>query len=137
MATFEEKAERLKKELEEAANSNQRRNLSREYELTLRLLRIIRGEVFTLDDINKCRLEIMREYPEYERPITAHSGILLAAEAIRRSFGHKYYLPLYKYPIRIRFRNAERADMRRASQQFYRIRRQERAGGMTSRPFVI
>ena len=99
MATFEEKAERLKKELEEAANSNQRRNLSREYELTLRLLRIIRGEVFMLDDINKCRLEIMREYPEYERPITAHSGILLAAEAIRRSFGHKYYLPLYKYPI--------------------------------------
>ena len=103
MATFEEKAERLKKELEEAANSNQRRNLSREYELTLRLLRIIRGEVFTLDDINKCRLEIMREYPEYERPITAHSGILLAAEAIRRSFGHKYYLPLYKYPMRIDF----------------------------------
>lgn len=49
MATFEEKAERLKKELEEAANSNQRRNLSREYELTLRLLRIIRGEVFTLE----------------------------------------------------------------------------------------
>lgn len=96
MATFEEKAERLKKELEEAANSNQRRNLSREYELTLRLLRIIRGEVFTLDDINKCRLEIMREYPEYERPITAHSGILFAAEAIRKSFGHKYYLPLYK-----------------------------------------
>ena len=64
MATFEEKAERLKKELEEAANGCQRRNLSREYELTLRLLRIIRGEVFTLDDINECRLEIMREYPE-------------------------------------------------------------------------
>ena len=62
MATFEEKAERLKKELEEAANGNQRRNLSHEYELTLRLLRIIRGEVFTLDDINECRLEIMREY---------------------------------------------------------------------------
>ena len=103
MATFEEKAERLKKELEEAANSNQRRNLSREYELTLRLLRIIRGEVFMLDDINKCRLEIMREYPEYERPITARSGILFAAEAIRKSFGHKYYLPLYKYPIRIDF----------------------------------
>ena len=47
MATFEEKAERLKKELEEATNDDQRRNLSREYELTLRLLRIIRGEVFT------------------------------------------------------------------------------------------
>ena len=46
MATFEEKAERLKKELEEATNDDQRRNLSREYELTLRLLRIIRGEVF-------------------------------------------------------------------------------------------
>ena len=103
MATFEEKAERLKKELEEAANGSQRRNLSREYELTLRLLRIIRGEVFTLDDINECRLEIMREYPEYGRPITAESGILLAAEAIRKSFGRKYYLPLYKYPIRIDF----------------------------------
>ena len=65
------------------------------------LKRIVDGDVFTLDDINKCRLEIMREYPEYERPITARSGILFAAEAIRKSFGHKYYLPLYKYPIRI------------------------------------
>ena len=98
MATFEEKAERLKKELEEATNDDQRRNLSREYELTLRLLRIIRGEVFTLDDINKCRMEIMRQHPGYERPITAESGILLAAEAIRKSF-----LPLYKYPILIDF----------------------------------
>lgn len=103
MATFEEKAERLKKELEEATNDDQRRNLSREYELTLRLLRIIRGEVFTLDDINKCRMEIMRLYPGYDRPITAESGILLAAEAIRKSFGKKYYLPLYKYPILIDF----------------------------------
>ena len=104
MATFEEKAERLKKELEEATNDDQRRNLSREYELTLRLLRIIRGEVFTLDDINKCRMEIMRLYPGYDRPITAESGILLAAEAIRKSFGKKYYLPLYKYPILIDYR---------------------------------
>lgn len=103
MATFEEKAERLKKELEEAPNGDQRRNLSHEYELTLRLLRIIREEVFTLDDINKCRQEIMRQHPGYERPITADSGILLAAEAIRKSFGRKYYLPLYKYPIRIDF----------------------------------
>uniref|UniRef100_UPI003FD85556 hypothetical protein n=1 Tax=Alistipes putredinis TaxID=28117 RepID=UPI003FD85556 len=103
MATFEEKAERLKKELEEAPNGDQRRNLSHEYELTLRLLRIIRGEVFTLDDINKCRQEIMRQHPGYERPITADSGILLAAEAIRKSFGRKYYLPLYKYPILIDF----------------------------------
>ena len=79
------------------------RTLSREYELTLRLLRIIRGEVFTLDDINKCRQEIMRQHPGYERPITADSGILLAAEAIRKSFGRKYYLPLYKYPILIDF----------------------------------
>ena len=79
MATFEEKAERLKKELEEATNDDQRRNLSREYELTLRL------------------------YPGYDRPITAESGILLAAEAIRKSFGKKYYLPLYKYPILIDF----------------------------------
>ena len=61
MATFEEKAERLKKELEEAPNGDQRRNLSHEYELTLRLLRIIRGEVFTLDDINKCRQEKKRQ----------------------------------------------------------------------------
>lgn len=103
MATFEEKAEQLKKELEEAANGNRRRRLSHEYELILRLLRIIRGEVFTLDDINKCRMEIMRQYPVYERPITTESGILLAPEAIRKSFGKKYYLPLYKYPILIDF----------------------------------
>ena len=43
MATFEEKAEQLKKELEEAANGNRRRRLSHEYELILRLLLIIRG----------------------------------------------------------------------------------------------
>lgn len=103
MATFEERAERLKKELEEAANDYKRRNLFREYELTLHLLRIIRGEVFTLDDINKCRLEIMRQHPGYDHPLTAESGILLAAEAIRKSFGRKYYLPLYKYPILIDF----------------------------------
>lgn len=108
MATFEERTEQLKKELEKAANGNQRRNLSREYELTLRLLRIIRGEVFTLDDINKCRMEIMRQHPGYERPITAESGILLAAEAIRKSFGRKYYLPLYKYPILIDFGTSDR-----------------------------
>ena len=108
MATFEERAEQLKKELEKAANGNQRRNLFREYELTLRLLRIIRGEVFTLDDINKCRMEIMRLYPGYDRPITAESGILLAAEAIRKSFGRKYYLPLYKYPILIDFGKPDR-----------------------------
>ena len=107
MATFEERAEQLKKELEKAANGNQRRNLFREYELTLRLLRIIRGEVFTLDDINKCRMEIMRQHPGYERPITAESGILLAAEAIRKSFGRKYYLPLYKYPILIDFETSD------------------------------
>ena len=103
MATFEEKAERLKKELAEAANGDRRRSLSHEYELTLRLLRIVRGEVFTLVDINKCRMEIMQQHPEYERPITAESGILLAAEAIRKSFGRKYYLSLYKYPIFIDF----------------------------------
>lgn len=67
------------------------------------LKRIVDGNVFTLDDINKCRSLIMQEYPEYERPITARSGILFAAEAIRKSFGHKYYLSLYKYPIRIDF----------------------------------
>ena len=121
MATFEEKAERLKKELEEATNDDQRRNLSREYELTLRLLRIIRGEVFTLDDINKCRMEIMRLYPGYDRPITAESGILLAAEAIRKSFGKKYYLPLYKYPILIDFRDTGWADMRDPFEQLYQL----------------
>ena len=77
MATFEERAERLKKELDEATNSDQRRNLSREYELTLRLLRIIRGEVFTLDDINKCRMEIMRLYPGYVVFFPNHASLVL------------------------------------------------------------
>ena len=128
MATFEEKAERLKKELEEAPNGDQRRNLSHEYELTLRLLRIIREEVFTLDDINKCRQEIMRQHPGYERPITADSGILLAAEAIRKSFGRKYYLPLYKYPILIDFGTPDGADMRDPSEQLYQLYIQKRRG---------
>lgn len=84
-------------------HSEKIQRLQQEYDRWIRLKRIIDGEVFTLDDIDKCRMEIMREYPEYECPITAHSGILLAAEAIRKSFGRKYYLPLYKYPIRIDF----------------------------------
>ena len=45
----------------------------------------------------------MQQYPEYEKPVTAYSGILFAAEAIRKSFGRKYYLLLYKYPILIDF----------------------------------
>lgn len=45
----------------------------------------------------------MRRYPEYERPITAQSGIHFAVEAIRKSFGRKYYLLFYRHPIRIDF----------------------------------
>ncbi|MCD8273476.1 MAG: hypothetical protein LUC96_00590 [Alistipes sp.] len=125
----EEKIHRLKEELDKALADERYKNLSfiadgsinsggrdflwqhtkkiqrlqQEYDRWMRLKRITDGEVFTLDDIDKCRLVIMREYPEYEQPITAHSGILLAAEAIRKSFGRKYYLPLYKYPIKIDF----------------------------------
>ena len=60
MATFEEKAEQLKKELEEAANDDRR-----------------------------CWRSCCGNIP--------------AAKAIRKSFGKKYYLPLYKYPILIDF----------------------------------
>ena len=45
----------------------------------------------------------MQEYSEYKGPITAQSGILFAVEAIRKSFGRKYFLPLYRYPIKIDF----------------------------------
>ena len=67
------------------------------------LKRIVDGDVFTLDDVNKCRLLIMQEYSEYKGPITAQSVILFAVEAIRKSFGRKYFLPLYRYPIKIDF----------------------------------
>ena len=67
------------------------------------LKRIADGDVFTLDDVNKCRLLIMQEYSDYKGPITAQSGILFAVEAIRKSFGRKYFLPLYRYPIKIDF----------------------------------
>ena len=129
MGTTEERIHRLKEELDKALADERYKNLSfiaggsmasgsrnfllqhtgkilrlkQEYDRLIRLKRIIDGEVFTLEDIDKCRLEIMREYPEYDRPITAQSGILFAAEAIRKSFGRKYYLPRYKYPIKIDF----------------------------------
>ena len=129
---YKDKALRLAKELEEALDDERYRNLSsvvagnlsrgaksylnrhtekicrlrHEYDLCLRIQRIIDGEVFTLEDINACRLEIMRQYPEYEQPVTARSGILFAVEAIRKSFGRKYYLPLYRHPIRIDFGTA-------------------------------
>lgn len=129
---YKDKALRLAKELEEALDDECYRNLSfvaagnlsrgaksylnrhtekicrlrHEYDLCLRIQRIINGEVFTLEDINACRLEIMRQYPEYEQPVTARSGILFAVEAIRKSFGRKYHLPLYRHPIRIDFGTA-------------------------------
>lgn len=117
MGTTEERIHRLKEELDKALTDERYKNLSfiaggsmasgrrnfllqhtgkilrlkQEYDRLIRLKRIIDGEVFTLEDIDKCRLEIMRKYPEYDRPITAQSGILFAAEAIRKSFGRKYY----------------------------------------------
>ncbi|WP_304952293.1 hypothetical protein [uncultured Alistipes sp.] len=129
MATIKEKIERLKKELEEASNDEKFRNLafvaggnltksgrayirrqtekicrlSHEYDLYIRIQRIIDGEVFTLDDIDQCRLEIEKRYPQYQQPLDASSGILFAAEAIRKSFGNRFYLILYRYPIKIDF----------------------------------
>ena len=38
------------------------------------LKRIVDGNVFTLDDINKCRSLIMQEYPEYERRVREYSS---------------------------------------------------------------
>lgn len=73
--------------------------LTHEYDLHMRILRIKRGEVFSLFDIDQCRREIMLQYPEYENPITASSGVIFAAEAIRRSFGKRFYLILYRNPI--------------------------------------
>lgn len=129
MATIQEQAVRLKQELDEALNDGRYNNLSyvaeenlthgarnylrrqqgkitrlsHQYELYLRIQRIIDGEVFSIEDIDRCRLEILRQYPEYREPITSSSGILFAAEAILKSFGRKYYLPLYRYPIIIDF----------------------------------
>lgn len=132
MTRYKEKALRLQKELKKALDDEHYKNLSfvaagnlsrgaksylnrhtekicrlrHEYDLCLRIQRIIDGEVFTLEDINACRLEIMRQYPEYEQPVTTRSGILFAVEAIRKSFGRKYHLPLYRHPIRIDFGTA-------------------------------
>lgn len=129
MGTIKEKIERLKKELDEASNDEKFRNLafvaggnmtksgrayirrqtekicrlSHEYDLHVRIQRIIDGEVFTLDDIDKCRLEIEKRYPQYQQPLDASSGILFTAEAIRKSFGNRFYLILYRYPIKIDF----------------------------------
>ena len=37
--------------------------LQRDYELCRRILRIIDGETFSLEEIDKCRIEIMHRYP--------------------------------------------------------------------------
>lgn len=129
MATIKEKIESLKKALDETSNDEKYRNLSfvaggnltksgrsylrrhtekicrlsHEYELHLRIQRIIDGEVFTLDDIDRCRLEIEKQYPQYEQPLGSDCGILFAAEAIRKSFGNRFCLILYRYPIKIDF----------------------------------
>lgn len=134
MATITERIDRLKKELDEAMHDERYKNLasvpddsqtksgrdylrrhndrigrlSHELDLHVRIRRIIEGEVFTLDDINQCRTEIMNRFPQYEHPIDAGSGILFAAEAIRKSFGTKFTLILYRYPIKIDFGTSHR-----------------------------
>ena len=40
--------------------------LQRDYELCRRILRIIDGEAFSLEEMDKCRIEIMHRYPQYE-----------------------------------------------------------------------
>lgn len=77
--------------------------LALDYKLCLRIQRIIDGEVFTLKDIWDCQTDIREHYPQYEPLIHAQSGILFSAEAIRKSFRKRYYLILYKYPIKIDF----------------------------------
>jgi hypothetical protein len=37
--------------------------LQRDYELCRRILRIIDGETFSLEEMDKCRIEIMHRYP--------------------------------------------------------------------------
>ena len=53
--------------------------------------------------MDKCRIEIMHRYPQYEVPITVCTGLAFMAEAIRKSFGGKYLRYLRKYPIRLDF----------------------------------
>ena len=53
--------------------------------------------------MDKCRIEIMRRYPQYEVPITVCTGLVFKAEDIRKSFGGKYLRYLRKYPIRLDF----------------------------------
>lgn len=64
---------------------------------------IIDGETFSLEEMDKCRIEIMHRYPQYEVPITVCTGLVFMAEAIRKSFGGKYVRYLRKYPIRLDF----------------------------------
>lgn len=130
--TLRERAARLKKELNAANDDGRYRNLSfiacgnltrgcrrylqrhtekicrlqRDYELCRRILRIIDGETFSLEEMDKCRIEIMHRYPQYEVPITVCTGLVFMAEAIRKSFGGKYLRYLRKYPIRLDFGRA-------------------------------
>lgn len=61
------------------------------------------SEAFSLEEMDKCRIEIMHRYPQYEVPITVCTGSVFMAEAIRKSFGGKYVRYLRKYPIRLDF----------------------------------
>ncbi|CVI71740.1 hypothetical protein [Alistipes sp. CHKCI003] len=129
MTRYKDQAARLKEELNEALNDERYRNLSfvsvgnlsranrnyltrhmekigrlqHRYDLCVRMQRIVDGEVFTLDDIDKCRMEIMRRYPEYGQEIGLPYGIIFTAEAIRKSLTPKYDQQLHKHPIRIDF----------------------------------
>lgn len=133
MATINQRIENIKKELDEILRDPQYNNLvsfpvaelskkeqavlrkcdrsvdrlQHEYRLLLRARKIMNEEIFHLGDIWECQAEIGEKYPQYKEPIRAGCGILFAARIIQLSFGKRYYLLFYKYPIKIDFETSD------------------------------
>lgn len=74
-----------------------------ERSLCARAIKIVESKPFTPDEVERCRLEIMHCYREYDRPLTMPLPIIEFARLVRLSFRDEYKSVLKKYPIILDF----------------------------------
>lgn len=74
-----------------------------ECSLCARAIKIVESKPFTPAEVERCRLEIMHSYREYDRPLPMSSPVIDFARIVRLSFRDEYKSVLKKYPIILDF----------------------------------
>ncbi|MBD9134151.1 MAG: hypothetical protein EGP73_04685 [Alistipes indistinctus] len=71
--------------------------------MCVRAIKIVENKAFTPAEVERCRLEIMHSYREYDRPLPMSSPVIDFARIVRLSFRNEYKSVLKKHPIILDF----------------------------------